>query len=84
MFAPQSLCGFGEVQLDHFRRARAHKEQRANFRPARQQTVDDAVQLFVAIGHPGEIALFDDRRREARLSKDHHARRRLEKMRAGP
>ena len=45
--------------------------------------VHDAVELVVDVGQAGEVALVDDRGREARLGEDHHAGRRLDQVRAG-
>ena len=44
---------------------------------------DDAVEFVVDVGESGEIALVEDRGREARLGEDHHAGGRLDQMRAG-
>lgn len=59
--------GAREVELDHLRRAGADEEQQLYVGPAQQHLVDDAVELVVAVRHPREIALLDDRGGEARL-----------------
>ena len=79
----QPLGGAGEVELDHLRRAGADQEQLADVGAPRQQPRDLAVDLLLRVGEPGEVLLLHDRRAESRLGEDHHARRRLQKMRAG-
>ena len=46
-------------------------------------SLHDAVQLVVRVGQACQVALVDDRGRKARLGEDHHAGRRLDKMRTG-
>ncbi len=75
--------GARQVELDHFRRARADEEQQLDVGPALEQARDDAVEFVVGVGEAGEIALVDDRGGEARLGEDHHAGRRLDEVRAG-
>ena len=76
--------GTGKVQLDDFRGAGPHQEEQLDVRAPRQQAHHHIVQLFIRIGQPGEIALLDDRRREARFGEDHHPGSGLHQMRAGP
>ena len=79
----QALRRAAEVELDDLRRARADQEQHADVGPALEQPGDDAVELVVGVGQPGEVAFVDDRGGEARLGEDHHARGRLQQVRAG-
>ena len=79
----EALGGAREVELDHLARARPDQEQRAHARPPRQQLADHAIELVVRVGHPGQVAVLEDGRGEARLREDHHAGRRLEQVRAG-
>jgi hypothetical protein len=81
--AVQPLRRLAQIELDHFRRAGADQEQRADFRAAFEQLQGDAVELVIAIGHAGQIAFLDDGRGKARLCKDHHPGRRLQQMGAG-
>ena len=80
MLRAEALRGVAEIELDDFGRAGADEEQRADFRTPRQQPVDHAGELRMAIGQTRQIALFDDRRGKARLGEDHHARCRLEQV----
>jgi hypothetical protein len=75
--------GAFQVDLDNFGRARAHEKQQLDLGPARQKLIDDAIQFLVDVGDAGKIALVQNCRREARLGKDHHARRRLDEVSAG-
>ena len=72
-----------EVDLDHLRRARAHEEQKLRLGAALEQPRDHTVELLVHVRDSGEVAFGEDGGREARLGEDHHARRRLDQMRAG-
>ena len=72
--------GAPEVDLDDFRWTGADEEQKLDVRPAFDETRDDPVELVVDVRDPGEIALAEDRRRKARLGKDHNARSRLDEM----
>lgn len=83
MHRAEALGGLGEIELDHFRRARTDEEQRADVRAAFEQAVYHPVELVLRIDHAGKIALFHDRGGKARLGEDHHARRRLQQVRAG-
>jgi hypothetical protein len=44
---------------------------------------DDAVELFVAVGHAGQVAILQDRRGKARFGEDHHAGGGLQQVGAG-
>ena len=44
---------------------------------------NDAIQFVIRIRQSREVALVDDRRGEPRFGEDHHARGRLNQMRAG-
>jgi hypothetical protein len=83
MFVRQTRGGPRQVELDHLGRAGAYQEQQLDVGPAGEQAIDDAVELVVAIGHPGKVALLDDRGGEPWLGEHHHAGGRLEQMRAG-
>jgi hypothetical protein len=72
-----------EVELDDLRGAGADEEQEPDVGPPLEQPGHDPVQLLVGVGEPGQIALLDDRRGEARLGEDHHAGGRLDEVRAG-
>ena len=72
-----------EVDLDDFGGAGAHQEQQLDVRPALEQPADDAVEFVVDVGDARQIAFVEDRRREARLGEDHHARGGLNEMGAG-
>ncbi len=78
-----ALRGTGEVDLDDLRRAGADQKEKLDVGATRQQLVDDAVELVVDVGEPGEIALVENGGGEARLREDHHAGGGLHEMRAG-
>ncbi len=82
--ASSSAGSARQVELDHLRRTRPDEEQQLDLGPAGEQAVDDAVELLVGVGKPGEVALLDDRGGEARLGEDHDAGRRLQQMGARP
>jgi hypothetical protein len=63
--------------------AGADEEQQPDVGAALEEARDDAVELLVDVGQAREVALLDDRGREARLGKDHHPGGRLDQMRAG-
>jgi hypothetical protein len=79
----QTLGRAGEVELDDLGRAGADEEQLLDVGAAAEEAFDLAVELFMGVGHAGQIALFEDRGAEARLGEDHHAGGRLQEMRAG-
>jgi hypothetical protein len=79
----QALGGPLQVELDDLRRTRPDQKQQLDVGPARQQLSDDPVELVVGVGQPGQVAVVDDGRGEARLGEDHHAGRRLQQVRAG-
>ena len=79
----QPQRGARQIELDHFRRARANQEQQLDVRPARNQLRDDTIKLVIGIGETGQILLFHNRGAKARLREDHHASRGLDEMRAG-
>ena len=79
----QARGGLGQIELDDFRRAGADEEEQLDVGTAREQFCDDAVDLVLRIEEARQIALLHDGGRKARLSEDHHARRRLQQMRAG-
>ena len=83
MLLRQALRGAAEIELDDFGGARADEEEQLDVGTARQQLIDDAVELLVAIGHPGEVAFLDDGGAETRFGEDHHAGGGLEEVRAG-
>ena len=72
-----------QVELDDLGRAGAHEEELPDVRPARQQPRDFAVELLVRVGEAGEVLLLEDRGPESGFGEDHHARGRLEQVRAG-
>lgn len=72
-----------KIDLDHFRWAGADKKQKLDLWASRQQPIDDGVEFIVNVGDAGEITVFENGGGEARLGEDHHARRRLDEMRAG-
>ena len=84
MLDRQPCGGARQVELDDFGGAGADQEQQFYVGAPREQPVDDAVELLVAVRHSGEIALLDDRGAEARFGEHHHPRRGLQQMRAGP
>jgi len=79
----ETFCGAVEVELDDFGRTGADQNQHADVGPAFQETGDLAVELVMHVDHAGEIALFHDRRRKARLREDHDAGSGLDQMGAG-
>ena len=83
MLRRQPACGARQIELDDLGRARADEEQQLDLRAAREEAIDHPVELLVAVGHAGEVALLDDCGGEARFGENHHACRRLEQMRAG-
>ena len=78
-----ALRGALKIELDDFRRAGGHEEQKLDVGAALQKLRHDAVEFVVEIGHAGQIALLQNGGGEARLGEDHHPRRRLDQMRAG-
>ena len=79
----QTLSRAGEIQLDHLRRTRSHKEQLLDIRTARQQPCNLAIQFVIGICHARQIGFFEDCCAKTGFSKNHHSRGRLQKMRAG-
>ncbi len=82
MARAQPLGGAIKIELDDLRRTGADEEEHANVGAALQEAGDDAVEFFVGIGQPGEIALLEDRGREPRLGKNHDAGSGLDEVRA--
>ncbi len=78
------LGGLGEIELDHFGRARADQEECTDVRSPLEQRHADAVEFSVGIGQASEVSVGQDRRAEAGLGEDHHASRALQQMRTGP
>ncbi len=75
--------GARQVDLDDLGRAGPHQEQLPDVRPPRQKPGDLTVKLGIGIRQTRQILLFENRRPEPGFGKDHHARRRLQKVRAG-
>ena len=82
MLRRQARCSAGQIELDHFRRARAHQKQQFDFGAASKQLAHHAVELGIGIGQAGQIALVDDGGGKARLGKNHDAGSGLNQVRA--
>ena len=81
--AREARGGARQIQLDDLGRAGAHQKQQLDLGPALDQAGDDPVELFVAVGQAGQIALVDDGGGKTRLGKDHHAGGGLDQVGAG-
>ena len=71
-----------QIELDDLGRAGADKEQQLDVGPAREQPLTTRSSSSSMSASPARSRSLDDRRGEARLGEDHHARRRLNQMSA--
>ena len=46
-----------QIELDHFRRARADEKQQLDVGAPLEEPTDDAIELVIGVGEAGEIAL---------------------------
>lgn len=81
--SPPADAGFDGARCDVIYRGSVSPDFYADVRAALQQLPGNPVQLLVAVGEPGEVALPQDGGGEPWLGEDHHPRRRLQQMGAG-
>ena len=80
----EAFRGPVQIELDDFRRAGTDEKEQLDIRAALKEAADDAVELLIEIREAGKIALLDNSGRKAGLCENHDARRRLDKVSAGP
>ena len=79
----EALRGAGEVKFDDFGGAGPDEEQLLDVRAAGQKAGDFAVELFMGVGHSGQIAFFENRSAKAGFGENHDACGRLKEVRTG-
>jgi hypothetical protein len=83
MLAIETAGRARQVELDDFRRAGAHQNQKLDFGAAGEKPGHHLVEFVIHVGHAGKIAFVDDGGGESGLGEDHHAGGRLHQMSAG-